>query len=437
LNAIIDDPAKRRRATSPDGAIGKFLGGAPLELRDVAKLASPVTHITKDDAPFFILHGDRDRLVALSQSEMLHENLQAAGVESTLEVLVGSAHGGRAFNAPAMLEKIAAFLRKHLSGGTPTAATVTPPVTTPAESSDALAALAKKGAHAFGVTSDIVLRDEERAKDLPVRITWPKHGGAAPVLIWSHGLFGSKDAYEPVSQFFATHGWVVIQPTHSDSLSLGRERAQGFSDWVNRPADVLFLVDRICDLQYKVKSAGLAGTFDTTRMGMGGHSYGAMTGQMLAGVTTRTSGSNEAGRGFHADARLKAFVLVSPQGQDNLLDAQSWSEVKAPVMTITGTRDTGRNGQDYTWRLEPFANMPKGSKASAIIEGATHRFGGFASRERAQRRREVDESHIDAVLGMARAFLDAHVLGDAKARALVESDAFSRTKTPTIRYEHK
>lgn len=437
LNAIMDDPQKRARATSPDGAIGKFLGGAPLERREVARVASPLTHITKDDAPFLILHGDRDRIVALSQSEMLHAKLQATGVESTLEVLAGSGHGGRAFTSPSMLEKVATFLRKHIVVDAPAAAPVTPSVTTAPQTSDALGKLAKRGPHAFEVQADVVLRDEERSKDLPIRITWPKHEGAAPVLVWSHGLYGSKDAYEPVSRFFASHGWVVIQPTHSDSLSLGRERVQGFRDWVNRPADVHFILDQLAALQAKVKSAGFPGSFDAKRLGFGGHSYGAMTGQMLAGVTTRASGSEEPGRGFHVDARFRGFVLVSPQGLDGLLDEQSWADVKLPVMSITGTRDAGRNGQDYTWRTQPYTNMPAGSKALAVIEGATHRFGGFASRERAQRRRELDTSHIDAVLGMARAFFDAHVLGDAKARALVESDAFARNAKPTIRYEHK
>ncbi len=55
--------------------------------------ASPITHINQDDPPFLILHGDKDNVVPLSQSEILHEALISAGLESTLVVVENAGHG--------------------------------------------------------------------------------------------------------------------------------------------------------------------------------------------------------------------------------------------------------------------------------------------------------------------------------------------------------
>ncbi len=91
-----------------------LLGGPVEENKDKAKLASPVTHVDKNDPPFLIMHGDKDPLVPLSQSKLLDEKLKAAGVETELVVLEGAGHGGFKFNAPQINKKIAGFFDKHL-----------------------------------------------------------------------------------------------------------------------------------------------------------------------------------------------------------------------------------------------------------------------------------------------------------------------------------
>jgi len=76
--------------------------------------ASPVTYVTKGDAPFLIMHGDKDPLVAMAHSERLRDALKAAGVEVALDVLPGAAHGTPEFRSEESLAKIAAFFDKHL-----------------------------------------------------------------------------------------------------------------------------------------------------------------------------------------------------------------------------------------------------------------------------------------------------------------------------------
>lgn len=59
-----------------------------------------------------------------------------------------------------------------------------------------------------------------QGKDLFVRISSPEEKGEYPVIIWSHGMYGSKDNYQPLVEYWTRHGYVVIQPSHSDSISL-------------------------------------------------------------------------------------------------------------------------------------------------------------------------------------------------------------------------
>lgn len=62
-------------------------------LRQITRDISPITHVSPDDPPTLIVHGDRDELVPLQQSETIVEALEGAGVASRLVVKEGAAHG--------------------------------------------------------------------------------------------------------------------------------------------------------------------------------------------------------------------------------------------------------------------------------------------------------------------------------------------------------
>lgn len=62
-------------------------------LREKARQISPVTHVSSDDPPTLLIHGDQDKLVPLQQSELVIARLQKAGVATKLIVKAGEAHG--------------------------------------------------------------------------------------------------------------------------------------------------------------------------------------------------------------------------------------------------------------------------------------------------------------------------------------------------------
>jgi acetyl esterase/lipase len=101
-----------------DNPIAKLLGGRISENREKAAQASPITHVTKDDPPFLIMHGDMDTLVPLSQSERLEKALKDAGVEAKLVVVKGAGHGFLNVKniEQVIYEVVYEFFDKHLKG---------------------------------------------------------------------------------------------------------------------------------------------------------------------------------------------------------------------------------------------------------------------------------------------------------------------------------
>jgi acetyl esterase/lipase len=65
----------------------------PERLRQITRAISPITHVSPDDPPTLILHGDRDTLVPLQQSQSMVERLKGVGVEAKLVVKEGAGHG--------------------------------------------------------------------------------------------------------------------------------------------------------------------------------------------------------------------------------------------------------------------------------------------------------------------------------------------------------
>jgi acetyl esterase/lipase len=108
LDKLVTDEKLRH---NPRTDVGKFLGGALADNLDKAAQANPIHYISKETAPFFILHGEQDTLVPVEQSRLLYDALKRAGVEAQLEVVPGG-HGIIAPPKPA--EEIYQFFQTHL-----------------------------------------------------------------------------------------------------------------------------------------------------------------------------------------------------------------------------------------------------------------------------------------------------------------------------------
>lgn len=98
-------------AKSPES---NLIGGAVQENPDKAKIASPVSHVTPDDSPFLIIHGDADPLVPHDQSVALEKKLEAAGVSTILITVEGGEHGKKF--GPSVEKAVTTYLGQQLLG---------------------------------------------------------------------------------------------------------------------------------------------------------------------------------------------------------------------------------------------------------------------------------------------------------------------------------
>jgi acetyl esterase/lipase len=98
----------------PGSPVALLIGGPAQENKEKAHKASPLSYVDKRSAPFLIMHGDKDDIVPLKQSELLADALKKAGVEVALQVVKGNGHGGPGFGSPENWKLIDDFFAKHL-----------------------------------------------------------------------------------------------------------------------------------------------------------------------------------------------------------------------------------------------------------------------------------------------------------------------------------
>jgi acetyl esterase/lipase len=96
---------------SPEGLL---IGAAPLSRPDLAKAASPVTYVDKNDPPFLIIHGEKDQLVSTKHSQLLSAWLSVSGVQNELVIVKDAPHFGEMFDSDEVRNKVMTFLRKRL-----------------------------------------------------------------------------------------------------------------------------------------------------------------------------------------------------------------------------------------------------------------------------------------------------------------------------------
>lgn len=102
-------------SASDHDSVIKLLGGKALENREKALSAMPGTYVSKETPPFLVMHGDKDGIVPYTDSIFLFEILKSAGVDVTLEIIKGAAHGFQDF--PEATERVWSFFGKHLKKG--------------------------------------------------------------------------------------------------------------------------------------------------------------------------------------------------------------------------------------------------------------------------------------------------------------------------------
>jgi acetyl esterase/lipase len=112
-------PPEGMKHDPPDSPESQLVGGRIQQNKDKVARANPITYVSGDEPPFLILHGDRDPLVPVGQSELLFAALHKANVDVTFNKIVGAGHGGAAFDSAVVRAMVLAFVDQHLRGARP------------------------------------------------------------------------------------------------------------------------------------------------------------------------------------------------------------------------------------------------------------------------------------------------------------------------------
>ena len=76
---------------------------------------SPILHVTPDDPPTLLIHGDQDEVVSVSHGQLMYEALQEHGVESELIIIEGAGHGFRGTDAARASAAMVEWFSTHLA----------------------------------------------------------------------------------------------------------------------------------------------------------------------------------------------------------------------------------------------------------------------------------------------------------------------------------
>ena len=236
-----------------------------------------------------------------------------------------------------------------------------------------------------------------RGEDLQVRVSAPATGGDLPVLVFSHGFGWSMNGYAPLADHWAANGFVVVQPTHLDSRSLGmpHEDPRFPHIWRIRIEDLKRVLDELDAVEASVP--GLSGRIDRSRIAVAGHSWGAQSASALLGARV-VDADGVPGEDF-TDLRVKAGVLLALTGLGDSLTPfavehlpfmrPSFDHMNAPALIVAGDHDQSQlstRGPD--WFTDPYTYSP-GPKSLLTLFGAEHSLGGISGYEVAE---TTDES---------------------------------------------
>ena len=275
-------------------------------------------------------------------------------------------------------------------------------------------------------TVDLTVHDAKRKRDIPVRVYLPAATNAAPVVVFSHGLGGSRENNPYLGRHWAARGYVAVFMQHAGSdsavwkdkpanerMDTLREAADG-KNFMLRVQDVPAVLDQLAEWNAEVGQR-LAGRLDLKRVGMSGHSFGAVTTQAVSGQTFLL------GVKSFQDARIKAAVAFSPSAPRLGNADKAFGAVKIPWLLMTGTKDVAPVGNiDVQSRLSVYPALPPGGKYELVLENAEH--SAFGDRPLPKDKEARNPNHHRAVLALSTAFWDAYLRGDNLAKTWLDGD---------------
>lgn len=268
---------------------------------------------------------------------------------------------------------------------------------------------------------ELVVNDSHHRRAIPILVYLPQQNTSAPVVLFSHGLGGSRYGCSYLGKHWSARGYIAVFVQHPGSdVSVWKNVARGqrmhalrnaasARNFFLRVKDIPVVLDQLTHWN-ATNGHILAGRMDFKRVGMSGHSFGALTTQAVSGQQTWR------GDIPFTDLRIKAAIAFSPSSPRRGSAKQAFADVNIPWLLMTGTKDIAKiGGADLKSRLAVFPALPPGGKYELVLYNAEH--SAFSDRRLPGDRTKRKPNHHQSILAISTAFWDTWLRDDARAKA--------------------
>jgi predicted dienelactone hydrolase len=221
--------------------------------------------------------------------------------------------------------------------------------------------------------------DPLRGRAVPVRLYLPEAiepGANIPLVVFSHGIGGSRRGYSYLGSHFAANGIASLHVQH-----VGSDRAI----WVGNPFGLIGrlhdaaqereAIDRALDVRFaldQLLASEHGASIDRTHLVVAGHSYGANTALLVAGARVERDGRTI----DYSEPRFRAAILISaPPFYGETDPSRILKHVTIPTLHITATEDVIQIPGYYSGaddRVAVFEAIGSRNKTLAIFSGGSH-----------------------------------------------------------------
>jgi predicted dienelactone hydrolase len=268
---------------------------------------------------------------------------------------------------------------------------------------------------------ELTVHDTARDRDIPLRVYLPAKRAPAPVVLFSHGLGGTRAGSVYLGEHWSARGYVAVflqHPGSDDSVwkdepvadrIQAMKQAASLENFLLRVKDIPVVLNQLA-VWNADKTNSLAGRLDMKRIGMSGHSFGAVTTEAVSGEIMPAGGQE------FTDPRLRAAIVFSPSAPHTLSAEEAFGAVKIPWLLMTGTKDVTVIGTaDMKSRLAVYPALHGAPKYEVVLFNAEHSV--FTDRALPGDHEPRNPNHHRVILALSTAFWDAYLCGDAGAIA--------------------
>ncbi len=290
-------------------------------------------------------------------------------------------------------------------------------------------------------TIDVTTTGDILHRPLPLSVHIIKQDTPRPVVLFSHGLGGSRHGSNFLGKHLANRGYVAVFIQHPGSDTevwidkkpedrrAALESAANLQNYMKRALDIPRVIDQLAMWNLDVNHP-LHNQMDMGRIGMSGHSFGAMTTQAVSGQQFALLGKTL------TDERILASIIYSPSAPRRGDVNKAFGKVSIPWLLMTGTHDiAGIGAIEMADRLAVYPALPGNNhKYELVLDEAEHSV--FTDRRLPGESKRRNPNHHRVILAITTAFWDAWLKGDKTAMQWLNGEGVTSVLEPGDRWQH-